>query len=166
MNSVFGKAERAGDLGAGAMRALSRKPDGQALAEGIGIGGDAARFHGQGNLARAGDVHGEDMIRLRRKLYRRRRRFWSSCSRCCCPTLRRASGAPGFERVFGVGHDGQRFIFDFDGIGARPEHALASWRPPRQPARRRMHRAAREHRMRRNLHVRQHLRRREIQVSR
>ncbi len=62
MNFVFRKAEGVGDLGARAMRALGGEPHGQALAEGIGIDGDAARFHGQRDLARAGDVHGENMI--------------------------------------------------------------------------------------------------------
>ena len=74
MNFVLGKAEGVGDLGAGAMGPLRGEPHGQALAEGIGVDGDAARFHGQRNLARAGDVHGENMIRLRRMPCRRCRR--------------------------------------------------------------------------------------------
>ncbi len=69
----------------------------------------------------------------------------------------------GFERILGIGHAGQRIVFDDDGMGGvfclrsrlgghgGNRHADA------------MHRAAGEHWMRGNDHVRQHLRRREIE---
>ncbi len=69
----------------------------------------------------------------------------------------------GLQRFFGIRHAGQRFVFDFDGIGGvlRMRSRVRDDGGDRYAGA--VHRAARQHRMRRNLHVRQHLRWREIE---
>ena len=148
MNSMLGKADHTGDLGAGAMRSLGRQPNGQVFAEWIGAGDDAARFHRQRHLARAGDMHGEDMIRGGKRFVDVAAVFGQRVTDVAVEILMRQRRA-GFERVFGVGHAGQGFVFDDDlmggvfGLRARlgdhgsHRHADA------------VHRAAGEHRMRR-----------------
>src|SRR5262247_4074940 len=63
MDSMLGKSEHIGDLGARAMRSLGGEPDSQAVGEGVGTSDDATRLHRQCDLAWTCDVHGENMIR-------------------------------------------------------------------------------------------------------
>jgi hypothetical protein len=68
-NPVFRKTQSVGDLGARAVGPLGRQPDGELLAAWIGADDDTARFHSERYLPRAGDVHGEHVIRLRKRFF-------------------------------------------------------------------------------------------------
>jgi len=63
MNFMLGKPQSIGDLGARAMRPLGGKPYGEVFTKRVRAGDDTAWLHRQRDLPRAGDVHGENMVR-------------------------------------------------------------------------------------------------------
>ena len=160
-NSMFGKTEGVGDLGAGPVRPLTRKPHGELLAARIGTGEDSPRFHGQSYLARTGDMHGNDVIRLGERFVDVAAVLREGVTDIAVDLFAHKRRA-GLECFFRVRHSGQWLVLDFDGVG----RVLRLGASPRHHRGHRhagaMHGAAREHRMRRDFHVGEQLRRREV----
>ena len=144
---VFRNADRASKVGARPVRALGGKPDRQALAHRVRIGGDAARFDGQGNLTRADNVHTDEVIRLREGFIDIAALFHCRIADIAVQ-LFTSQGRARLERILGVLDRRQRLIFDLDGVarvlGNRP--ALRDHCSDR--CTRGVNGAAREHRMR------------------
>ena len=117
---------------------------------GFRLDNDASRLHRQRNLARAGDMHAANVLRLRECFVDVATFFRRDVADVAVQLLPRQRRA-GLESLLGVDHRWQRFVFHFDGVGSVLGNSAALRDDGRHGHADFMHRAARQNRMGRDL---------------